>query len=124
MDSRIPLPNSLRCPALALFRKYNYPDKALVEAFKDETTKEYLEKISNVAVELKDDGTIKEYGRSIEPEHITRRVGHSNGSSQSCISGGDGGGEGNKENLIIHSGQGHEHSEDSSSSGRISESTE
>jgi hypothetical protein len=152
MDSRIPLPNSLRCPALALFRKYNYPDKALVEAFKDETTKEHLEIISKVALEIKDDGTIQEYGRSIEPEHIARRVRNANSSSGTHISGrgedsrteqegkdagtgsetshervagregGITGSEGNQQGSIICSGSGT--AENNSASRGISESTE
>jgi len=146
MDSRIPLPNSLRCPALALFRKYNYPDKALVEAFKDEELKKHLNLISQVAVELKHDGSIQEYGRSAQPEHITRRVGDSHDSSggstcggsdprakqegkdagagveTSSSGGGVAGSEGNQANLIVYPGQ--EHREDRPSPGGIQESTE
>ena len=147
MDSRIPLPNSLRCPALALFRKYNYPDKALVEAFKDEELKKHLNLISQVAVELKHDGSIQEYGRSAQPEHIARRVGNSHDSSGGSLSGGSdpraeqegkvvgacvetssGGGrgvagsEGNEKNSIIYPGQ--EHREDRPSPGAVQTSTE
>jgi hypothetical protein len=111
IDSRLPLPNSIRCPALALFRKYNYPDRALIEAFKDETTKEHLNLISQVAVELKDDGTIKEYGRSTEPEHVKRRTNR-------AITGS----EGNQSNLVISEGR--KASENSSDSRGVQESTE
>ena len=86
MDPRIPLPNSIRCPALALFRKYNYPDAKMLEAFQDETTKEHLKKISQVTIEIKDDGTIQEYGRNVEPEHIHRRIRSGNGASEPHIS--------------------------------------
>lgn len=143
MDSRIPLPNSLRCPALALFRKYNYPDKALVEAFKDEELKKHLNLISQVAVELKHDGSIQEYGRSAQPEHITRRVGDSHDSSGGSIRGGSdprpeqegkdagagvetrggvAGSEGNQANSIIYPGQ--EHREDCPPPGAVQTSTE
>ena len=81
MDSRIPLPSSIRCPALALFRKYHYPDSAFIDAIKDEKTKEHMKLISQVAVEIAEDGTIQEYGQRSEPEHITRRIRHSNHTS-------------------------------------------
>jgi len=117
MDPRLPLPNSLRCPALALFRKYNYPDKDLVNAIKDEEVKKHLNLISQVAVELKDDGTIQEYGRSIEPEHVKRRTAHSRaeqegkdaGTGPETRDGSTGGVTGsdvNQANLIISQGTG------------------
>ena len=74
MDPRLPLPNCLRCPALALFRKYNYPDSKLIEAVQDPAMKEHLKLISDATVEIKEDGIIQEFGRRIEPEHITRRT--------------------------------------------------
>jgi hypothetical protein len=113
-----------------LFRKYNYPDRALVEAFKDETTKQHLNLISQVAVELTEDGTIKEYGRSVEPKHITRRItdprpkqeGEDAGTDAKTPSGGVGGSEGNQQNLIISEGR--PTSENDPIPDRISESTE
>jgi hypothetical protein len=130
-----------------LFRKYNYPDKALVEAFKDEELKKHLNLISQVAVEIKQDGSIQEYGRSAQPEHITRRVGDSHDSSGGSIRGGSdpraeqegkdagacvetssgGGGrvagsEGNQENLVVYPGQ--EHRKDGASPGAVQTSTE
>jgi hypothetical protein len=127
-----------------LFRKYNYPDKALVDAFKDEELKKHLNLISQVAVEVKHDGSIQEYGRSAEPEHITRRIGHSHDSSggsicgrsdpraeqegkdvEECVetsSGRVARSEGNQENLIVYPGQ--EHREDRPSPGGVSKSTE
>jgi hypothetical protein len=133
MDPRLPLPNSLRCPALALFRKYNYPDKDLVDAIKDEEVKKHLNLISKVAVELKDDGTIQEYGRSIEPEHVKRRTAHSRAEQEGKdagtgpetrdgSTGGVTGSEGNQQNLVISEGR--SASEDHSPSRGISESTE
>jgi hypothetical protein len=81
IDPRIPLPNCLRCPALALSRKYNYPDSMLIDAIQDEKMKAYLEKISKVVVELTEDGDIKKYGERTEPEHVTRRLAVKNDSS-------------------------------------------
>ena len=115
MDPRIPLPNCLRCPALALFRKYNYPDSKLIEAVQDPTLKEHLKIISNATVEIKDDGLIEKYGRSIEPQHITRRL----RSSDDSPGGSTGGGE------VTGTGvEAREHSKDGSPGGGVSESTE
>ena len=144
MDSRIPLPNSLWCPALALFRKYNYPDKAFVEAFKDEELKKHLNLISHASVELKNDGTIEQYGTAIEPEHIIRRTRGSNHSSSGSIcgrsearteqegkdteactatpSGGVGGSEGNQSDSIVSEGTGT--GQNNSASRAIPKSTE
>jgi len=41
-----PLPNSISCPALDLFRKYNYPDEHTVQQFSDSVTQEVLKKLS------------------------------------------------------------------------------
>lgn len=48
--ARLPLPNSIRCPALELFRKYHYPDAYALSCFTPETAK-VLEQISKVMVE-------------------------------------------------------------------------
>lgn len=129
MDPRLPLPNCLRCPALALFRKYNYPDSKMVEAFQDPVLKEHLKLISEATVEIKDDGLIEEYGRSIEPEHISRRVRSSHSASSECIAGGGADPRPEQEGkdagagVETRKGEG-EHSKDSSPSGGVSKSTE
>lgn len=128
MDPRLPLPNCLRCPALALFRKYNYPDSKMVEAFQDPVLKEHLKLISEATVEIKDDGLIEEYGRSIEPEHITRRVRGSHSASSGGISGGadprpEQEGKDAGAGVEARKGEG-EHCKDSSPSGGVSKSTE
>ena len=48
---RLPLPNSVKCPALEVFRKYKYPDAHAVEQFKEPVIVEVLQKI--IAVETK-----------------------------------------------------------------------
>ena len=50
--SRLPLPNSLRCPALELFRKYHYPDGYALSCFSNETAN-VLKEISQVMTEPK-----------------------------------------------------------------------
>jgi hypothetical protein len=42
---RLPLPNSIKCPALELFRKYKYPDDHTIQQFKEPVIVEVLEKI-------------------------------------------------------------------------------
>jgi len=50
--SRLPLPNSIRCPALELFRKYHYPDGYALSCF-SVSTANVLKEISQVMVEPK-----------------------------------------------------------------------
>jgi len=126
MDPRLPLPNCLRCPALALFRKYNYPDSKLIEAVQDPALKEHFKIISDATVEIKEDGIIEKYGRSIEPEHITRRVRGPHSASGECIDGGaDSRTEQKGENTgaSVEAREG-EHCKDSSPGGGIPKSTE
>jgi len=51
MSSKLPLPNSVSCPALDLFRKYKYPDDYAIKCFENEEVKKVLEKISSVKIE-------------------------------------------------------------------------
>lgn len=48
---RLPLPNSIKCPALELFRKYKYPDDHTIQQFKEPVIVEVLQKI--ISVEIK-----------------------------------------------------------------------
>jgi hypothetical protein len=54
---RIPLPNSLKCPALELFRRYKYPDDHTIKQFKEPVIVEVLEKIISVDTKPKNEGT-------------------------------------------------------------------
>jgi hypothetical protein len=54
---RIPLPNSVKCPALELFRKYKYPDDHTIQQFKEPVIVEVLEKIIAVETKPKNEGT-------------------------------------------------------------------
>jgi len=45
---RLPLPNSIKCPALELFRKYKYPDDHTIQQFKEPVIVEVLQKIISV----------------------------------------------------------------------------
>jgi hypothetical protein len=42
---RLPLPNSIHCPALELFRRYKYPDDHTVKQFKEPVIVEVIEKL-------------------------------------------------------------------------------
>ena len=42
---RLPLPNSIRCPALELFRRYKYPDDHTVKQFTEPVIVEVIEKL-------------------------------------------------------------------------------
>jgi len=55
---RLPLPNSVRCPALDLFRKYNYPDDHTVKQFKEAVVVEAIEKI--IAVSKNEAGSVQQ----------------------------------------------------------------
>jgi hypothetical protein len=57
---RLPLPNSLKCPALELFRKYNYPDDHTIQQFKEPVIVEVLQKIISVDTKPKNEGTAVE----------------------------------------------------------------
>lgn len=54
---RLPLPNSIKCPALELFRKYKYPDDHTVQQFKEPVIVEVLQKIISVETKPKNEGT-------------------------------------------------------------------
>lgn len=54
---RLPLPNSVKCPALELFRKYKYPDDHAVQQFKEPVIVEVLEKIISIETKPKDEET-------------------------------------------------------------------
>ncbi len=54
---RIPLPNSVKCPALELFRRYKYPDDHTIQQFKEPVIVEVLEKIISLETKPKNEGT-------------------------------------------------------------------
>ena len=54
---RLPLPNSILCPALELFRRYKYPDEHTVKQFTEPVIAKVLEKL--VAVEHKSNEEVR-----------------------------------------------------------------
>jgi hypothetical protein len=54
---RLPLPNSVKCPALELFRRYKYPDDHTIQQFKEPVIVEVLQKIIGVDTKPKNEGT-------------------------------------------------------------------
>ena len=54
---RLPLPNSVKCPALELFRRYKYPDDHTIQQFKEPVIVEVLQKIISVESKPKNEET-------------------------------------------------------------------
>lgn len=54
---RLPLPNSVKCPALELFRRYKYPDDHTIQQFKEPVIVEVLQKIIAVDTKPKNEET-------------------------------------------------------------------